>query len=132
VAGSAPELICPAGGLPALKTAVDEGADAVYLGFRDATNARNFAGLNFDEEAASAGIHYANARGAKVLVAINTYPQPAAWSAWTRAVDRAAALGADAVMLADLGLLDAVEWPLRARLFALPLPFTEPIRGRDE
>ena len=45
------ELVCPAGSLPALKQAVDCGADCVYLGFRDATNARNFAGLNFDEKA---------------------------------------------------------------------------------
>jgi putative protease len=45
------ELVCPAGSLPALKAAVDNGADCVYLGFRDATNARNFAGLNFDEAA---------------------------------------------------------------------------------
>ena len=36
------ELVCPAGSLPALKTAVDHGADCVYLGFKDATNARNF------------------------------------------------------------------------------------------
>ncbi|MGZ8317696.1 MAG: ubiquinone anaerobic biosynthesis protein UbiU, partial [Telluria sp.] len=33
-----PELVCPAGSLPALKAAVDNGADCVYLGFRDATN----------------------------------------------------------------------------------------------
>jgi collagenase-like PrtC family protease len=45
------ELVCPAGSLPALKAAVDHGADCVYLGFRDATNARNFAGLNFDDAA---------------------------------------------------------------------------------
>jgi len=32
------ELVCPAGSLPALKTAVDNGADAVYFGFRDSTN----------------------------------------------------------------------------------------------
>ena len=46
-----PELVCPAGSLPALKNAIDGGADCVYLGLRDATNARNFAGLNFDEKA---------------------------------------------------------------------------------
>jgi len=38
---TAPELVCPAGSLPALKTAIDHGADCVYLGLRDATNARN-------------------------------------------------------------------------------------------
>ncbi|MEJ7807134.1 MAG: hypothetical protein WKG03_14575, partial [Telluria sp.] len=50
VAPMIPELVCPAGSLPALKAAVDNGADCVYLGFRDATNARNFAGLKFDDE----------------------------------------------------------------------------------
>jgi putative protease len=100
------ELVCPAGSLPALMAAVDNGADGVYLGFKDATNARNFAGLNFDEAAVREGIRYAHARDVEVLVAINTYPQPAAWDQWTRAVDRAVLLGADAVLLADLGLIE--------------------------
>ncbi len=57
------ELVCPAGSLPALKAAIDNGADSVYLGFRDATNARNFAGLNFDAQAIAQGIDYAHQRG---------------------------------------------------------------------
>lgn len=73
------ELVCPAGSLPALKAAVDHGANCVYLGFRDATNARNFAGLNFDDAAIAEGIRYAHARGAKVLLALNTYPQADNW-----------------------------------------------------
>ena len=101
-----PELICPAGSLPALKTAVDHGADAVYLGFKNDTNARNFAGLNFDEKNIAEGIRYAHARGKEVLLAINTFPQPGRAAEWQRAVDTAAALGADAVILADIGLLD--------------------------
>jgi putative protease len=36
------ELLCPAGSLPALKAAVDHGADWVYLGLRGDTNARKF------------------------------------------------------------------------------------------
>lgn len=100
------ELVCPAGSLPALKAAVDQGANAVYLGFRNATNARQFAGLNFNEQRAAEGIAYAHARGCRVFCAINTYPQPAGWSTWTQAVDQAAALGVDALILADTGLLD--------------------------
>lgn len=46
------ELVCPAGNLPALKRAVDEGADSVYFGFQNATNARQFAGLNFTDKRA--------------------------------------------------------------------------------
>ncbi|HLE66424.1 MAG TPA: U32 family peptidase, partial [Burkholderiales bacterium] len=86
------ELVCPAGGLPALKAAVDNGADWVYLGLRDDTNARNFAGLNFDEGALANGLAYAHARGRKVLLAVNTYPQASNWPRWTAAIDRAAAI----------------------------------------
>ncbi|MFM9434281.1 O2-independent ubiquinone biosynthesis protein UbiU [Janthinobacterium sp. CG_23.3] len=99
------ELVCPAGSLPALKAAVDNGADCVYLGFRDATNARNFAGLNFDDKAIDEGVGYAHQRGCKVLLALNTYPQPSNWTLWRGAIDRAADAGIDAVILADPGLM---------------------------
>ncbi|MFZ1909740.1 MAG: U32 family peptidase, partial [Burkholderiales bacterium] len=69
------ELVCPAGSLPALKAAIDNGADWVYLGLRDNTNARNFAGLNFDGEALAQGLAYAHARKRRVVLAVNTYPQ---------------------------------------------------------
>lgn len=99
------ELICPAGGLPALKAAVDHGADAVYIGFRDGSNARNFPGLNFSEVEARQGRDYAHAAGAKLFVALNTNPSPAQWEGACRAADVAVALGADALIVADLGLL---------------------------
>jgi collagenase-like PrtC family protease len=70
------DLVCPAGNLPSLKAAVDNGANAVYLGFRDETNARHFAGLNFKEQQIETGVQYAHERGVQVFVAINTYPQP--------------------------------------------------------
>ena len=99
------ELVCPAGSLPALKTAIDHGADTVYLGFKDATNARNFTGLNFDPPRLREGIAYAHARGRKVLLALNTFPQASNWADWTAAVDRAAEFGVDAVIMADAGLM---------------------------
>ncbi len=99
------ELVCPAGSLPALKAAIDHGADCVYLGFRDETNARNFNGLNFDDRALTEGLRYANTRGRKVLLALNTYPQASNWTRWTGAVDRAARAGIDAIILADPGLM---------------------------
>jgi putative protease len=100
-----PELVCPAGSLPALKAAVDNGASCVYLGLRDATNARNFAGLNFDEAAIASGIRYAHERDCKVFMALNTYPQAANPQLWQSAVDKAVDLGVDAVILADPGLM---------------------------
>lgn len=100
------DLVCPAGNFPALKAAVDNGADAVYMGFRDDTNARHFAGLNFNPTNAEKGIRYARERNVKVFLAINTYPQPSGWQRWKAAVDQAADLGVDALILADIGVLD--------------------------
>ena len=100
------DLICPAGSLPALKAAIDHGADAVYLGFKNDTNARNFAGLNFDAKNLAEGIGYAHARQRQVLMAINTFAQAGRVDTWRQAVDAAAASGVDALILADIGLLD--------------------------
>jgi putative protease len=99
------ELVCPAGSLAALEAAVDHGADWVYCGLRDDTNARNFPGLNFDDAALAAGIAYAHRRGRRVALAVNTYPQAANWGRSTAALDRAAAAGADAAIVADPALL---------------------------
>ncbi|RMF18913.1 MAG: U32 family peptidase [Gammaproteobacteria bacterium] len=100
------ELVCPAGSYPALKAAVDNGADAVYIGFRNDTNARHFAGLNFEGDKTRQAIQYARDKGTKVFVAINTYPRPDGWSRWQRAVDEAAELGVDALIAADMSVLE--------------------------
>jgi putative protease len=104
--GNTLELVCPAGTPAALRAAVDAGADAVYAGFRDATNARNFPGLNFSRKEMARGLTYAHERGCKVLIAVNTYAEAGAPGPWQAAIDDAANLGADAVILADIGLLD--------------------------
>jgi len=100
------DLVCPAGNLPSLKAAVDHGANAVYFGFRDDTNARHFAGLNFTPAKMEQGVRYARQRGVKVFIALNTYPQPNGWERWQSAVDKAAELGVDAMIAADIGVLD--------------------------
>jgi collagenase-like PrtC family protease len=107
------ELVCPAGNLPSLKAAVDNGADAVYAGFRDATNARHFAGLNFTSRTLGQAMRYVREHGRRIYVAINTFPQPAGFARWTAAVDEAAAHGVDALILADIGVMDyaAARWP---------------------
>ncbi|MDE3029401.1 MAG: U32 family peptidase [Paracoccaceae bacterium] len=99
------ELVCPAGTPAALRAAVEAGAHAVYCGFADETNARNFPGLNFSRDELTKSIGFAHDRGAKVLVAINTFPRAGAETIWHRAVADAETAGADAVILADLGLL---------------------------
>ncbi len=107
------ELVCPAGNLPSLKAAVDNGADAVYVGFKDDTNARHFAGLNFTPRTFEKAVRYAQERKRKIFVAVNTFPQPKGFERWETAVDQAAEFGVDALILADMGVLDYAckQWP---------------------
>ncbi|MDX9689853.1 MAG: U32 family peptidase [Proteobacteria bacterium] len=100
------ELVCPAGTPAALRAAIGAGADTVYCGFRDCTNARNYPGLNFDVEEMAEGVDYAHAHGCKLLVAINTFPLAGNPEPWHKAIDNAATVGVDAVIMADVGLLD--------------------------
>ncbi len=100
------QLVCPAGNLPSLKAAIDEGADVVYLGFKDDTNARNFAGLNFNDSTLAQGLDYVRKHGREVYVALNTYPRPQGWKRWQEAVDRAADMQMNALIAADMGVLD--------------------------
>jgi len=102
------ELICPAGTPAALRTAVDAGADAVYCGFQDATNARNFPGLNFTPDELAEAVTYAHARGTKVLLALNTYPPAGKVDLWRHAADTGARLGVDAFIVADMGVADYI------------------------
>ena len=99
-----PELVCPAGTPAALRTAVDAGADAVYCGFQNATNARNFPGLNFTAAELERSVAYAHQRGAKVLVAVNTFPPAGRFDLWREAIDIAATLRSDAAIVADRGV----------------------------
>lgn len=100
------ELVCPAGTPASLRAAVEAGAHAVYCGFADETNARNFPGLNFSPEEMVPAISGAHKRGAKVLVALNTFPRAGGEGLWHQRLADAEAAGADAVILADIGLLD--------------------------
>ena len=102
----APELVCPAGTPAGLRVAVEAGAHSVYCGYRDETNARNFPGLNFDRAEMRDAAAFAHDRGAKVLIALNTFMRAGATDIWHRGVDDAVAAGADALILADVGLID--------------------------
>lgn len=100
------ELLCPAGNLPALKTAINHGADAVYIGMKDDTNARHFAGLNFSGNKLAKAADFVHQHNKKLHVAINTFAQPSGELRWKQAVDNAVAIGCDALIIADLGILD--------------------------
>ena len=99
------ELLCPAGSMPALKTAIEHGADAVYIGLKDETNARHFAGLNFDKQQLTKAAQFVHQHGKKLHVAINTFAHPDSWGHWQQAVDMAVDAGADVLILADIAVL---------------------------
>ena len=99
------QLVCPAGSLPALKSALRQGADAIYTGFRDDTNARHFAGLNFTDKQLQQGVDLVRQQGRQIYIAVNTYALPDGWARWRRAVDHAGDLGVDALIAADPGVL---------------------------
>lgn len=99
------ELLCPAGSIPALKAAIEHGADAVYVGLKDQTNARHFAGLNLDEKTLAEAVTYVHQHGRKLHVAINTFAQTDKYELWTAAVDSAIRAKADVLIVADIALL---------------------------
>ena len=101
------ELLCPAGDLTRLKTAVDFGADAVYIageefGMRTAAS-------NFGEADMREGIEYAHARGVKVHVACNTLPHNDEIARIPAFLEQVQELGADAVIAADFGTMNMVK-----------------------
>tara|TARA_R110002051_G_scaffold5976_5_gene29668 strand:- start:2404 stop:3417 length:1014 start_codon:yes stop_codon:yes gene_type:complete len=103
------ELVCPAGSPAMLKAAVEAGADSVYCGFRDETNARNFPGLNFSPEELRGATDWAHERGARVLLALNTFARADATDLWRASADAAVLAGVDAIIAADLTVLSHIH-----------------------
>ena len=99
------ELLAPAGNLNKLKLAFYYGADAVYVGGKS-FSLRTFAD-NFTDEELAEGIAFAHARGKKVYVAVNIFARNADFAQlpdYFRTLER---LGADAVLVSDLGVFRA-------------------------
>ncbi|EQD30477.1 protease [mine drainage metagenome] len=100
------DLVAPAGSTGALKAALAAGADAIYIGLRDQTNARNFPGLNFAPQQLPEVVNEARRFHAQIYVAINTYARAGAWDHWKAAVDQAAEANVSALIAADIAVLD--------------------------
>jgi len=100
------ELLCPAGNLSSLKSAIDNGADAVYIGLKNDTNARHFEGLNFTDKKLEQAVQYVRDHNKKLHMAINTFANSDHWHTWKHSVDKAANIGVDALIAADISVLD--------------------------
>lgn len=99
----APELLAPAGSLEKLKTAIDFGADAVYLG-GSKLNLRAFAD-NFDSEQIKEGVEYAHTRGKKVYTTLNVIPHNDDLVGLEDYLTELYALGIDGIIVADPAII---------------------------
>ena len=97
------ELLSPAGHWDAMVAAVQNGADAVYMGFGD-YNARRGA-RNFSEEEYLAAVSYCHLRGVKVYLTLNTLLGDRELDKAVELLGKASRMGVDAVIVQDWGVL---------------------------
>ena len=96
------ELLAPAGSMESVAAAVQNGADAVYLGYGDFNARRN--AKNFTHEEAAAAVSYCHLRGAKVFLTMNTLLTDRELPGAARVAEEINEMGVDAVIVQDLGV----------------------------
>lgn len=97
-----PEILAPAGDFQAFVAAVENGADAVYIGGK-VLSARAFAG-NFDEDEMAKAVEYAHLRGVRVYVTVNILVDNSEITDAVSYVKTLYDLGVDGLIIQDLGL----------------------------
>ena len=111
-----PELLSPAGSMQALKAAIEGGADAIYLG-SSAFNARMKA-KNFDEDELREAILLAHDYGVKIYIAANTLILDREIDEYIKTAESVYLLGADAMIIADVGAAAEVKKRIPIELHA--------------
>ncbi len=96
------ELLSPAGNFECLKAAVNNGANAVYLGGKN-FSARAFAG-NFDRDELKEAVNYAHLRNVRVFVTLNTLLTEAEFENALKSAEYYYQSNVDALLIQDLGL----------------------------
>lgn len=111
------ELLSPVGDERGLKAAVNSGANGVYFGAKS-FNAREYAAENFDDKTIENAIKFAKLRNVKVYITVNTL-------VYNDEIDKAILLikniydmGADAIIVQDLGIIDIVRENLNIPMHA--------------
>ncbi|MBE7055364.1 MAG: U32 family peptidase, partial [Ruminococcaceae bacterium] len=95
------ELLAPAGKWEALTAAVQNGADAVYIGEKSFSARKSAANFTWDE--VRNAIRYCHVRGVRVFLALNTLISEDELENFEQAVKNAAHAGVDALIIQDLG-----------------------------
>lgn len=105
-----PELLSPAGSPEALRAAVQNGADAVYLGWGQ-FNARRSA-KNFSDEEFAEALRYCHTYGVRVFLTLNTLLTDRELPQALETATTACRLGVDAILVQDWGLFDLLRQAL--------------------
>ena len=98
-----PEILAPAGNLEKLKTAINFGADAVYLG-GSKLNLRAFSD-NFTNEELKEGVEFAHSRGKRIYVTINVFPHNNDLMGLEEYLKSLYELDIDAIIVSDPGII---------------------------
>lgn len=101
------EILVPAGSYENLVAAVNNGADAVYLGGKQFSARANAA--NFSNEEIEKGVRYAHVRGKKVYVALNTLVEDDSFSSAYDFAKFCYEIGVDAIIVQDLGVFSMLK-----------------------
>ena len=102
-----PELLSPCGTSESLRAAVNNGADAVYLGGKN-FSARKFAG-NFSVEEIKEACDYCHVRGVKVYVTVNTLYKDSELKAFINFIKELYVIGVDALIVQDTGAANIIK-----------------------
>jgi len=97
------ELLSPAGSMESVAAAVQNGADAIYLGYGDFNARRN--AKNFTREELAAAVSYCHLRGCKVHLTLNTLLTDRELVGAAELVADINRMGVDAVIVQDLGVV---------------------------
>jgi U32 family peptidase len=104
---STPELLAPAGSLDAVRAAIANGADAVYLG-AERFNARD-EGAQLSMAEVGEACRMAHERGRRIYLTLNTLVKPAELADALLLLGEAIDLGIDAAIVQDLGLVRLIR-----------------------
>lgn len=101
------ELLAPAGNFDCLKSAIHNGADAIYLGGK-LFGARAFAG-NFTKEELKEAVDYAHLYGVKIYVTVNTIIYNNEVNDFIEYIKYLYLIGVDALIMQDIGMISLVR-----------------------
>lgn len=101
------EILSPAGSCEAAVAAVQNGADAIYLGYGKFNARRNAA--NFDENGLKTTVDYCHLRGVKVYLTLNTLLSDKELPQAAKLVRLCSDIGVDALIVQDLGVAELVR-----------------------